>query len=214
MNCLRRHKSTYFCVISWYIDGTGSWNLSLRWRHNGHDCVSNHQPHDCLRNRLYRRRSKKTSKLRVTGLCVGNSPETGEFPAQMASNAENVSIWWRHHVLMEKNQADKNPLTQHNQYDYCWKPGFLIHQSINIQDSDLSRNIITLVPDGLTHWGRVTHICVGELTIIASDNDLSPARRQAIIWTNAGILLIGTLGTNFSETLIGIQTFSFTKMHL
>ena len=71
---------------------------SLRWRHNGHDSVSNHQPHDCLLNRLFRRRSKKTSKLRVTGLCVGNSPGTGEFPAQMGSNAENVSIWWRHHV--------------------------------------------------------------------------------------------------------------------
>ena len=51
-----------------------------------------------LLNRLFRRRSKKTSKLRVTGLCAGNSPETGEFPALRASNAENVSIWWRHHV--------------------------------------------------------------------------------------------------------------------
>ena len=59
----------------------------------------NHQPHDCLLNCLFGRRSKKTSKLRVTGLCVGNSPGTGEFPAQMASNAENVSIWWRHHDL-------------------------------------------------------------------------------------------------------------------
>ena len=49
-------------------------------------------------NRLFRRRSKKTSKLPVTGLCAGNSPGTGEFPAQMASNAENVSIWWRHDV--------------------------------------------------------------------------------------------------------------------
>ena len=55
-----------------------------------------------LLNRLFRRRSKKTSKLRFTGLCVGNSPETGEFPAQMASNAKNVSIWWRHHVIPEK----------------------------------------------------------------------------------------------------------------
>ena len=71
---------------------------TLRWRHNGRDSVSNHQPHHCLLNRLFRRRSKKTSKLRVTGLCAGNSPVTGEFPAQMASNAENVSIWWRHHV--------------------------------------------------------------------------------------------------------------------
>ena len=69
----------------------------LHWRHNGHDSVSNHQPYDCLLNCLFRRRSKIISKLRVTGLCVGNSPVTGEFPAQMASNAENVSIWWRHH---------------------------------------------------------------------------------------------------------------------
>ena len=74
--------------------------ITLRWRHNGRDSVSNHQPHDCLLNRLFRRRSKKTSKLRVTGLCAGNSPGTGEFPAQMASNAENVSIWWRHHAMI------------------------------------------------------------------------------------------------------------------
>ena len=60
----------------------------LRWRHNGHDCVSNHQPHDCLLNCLFRRRSKKTSQLRVTGLCAVNSPGSGEFSAQMASNAE------------------------------------------------------------------------------------------------------------------------------
>ena len=65
-----------------------------------------------------------------------------------------------------------------------------------------------------THWGRVTHICVGKLTIIGSVNGLSPGRRQAIIWTNAGILLIGPLGTNFSEILIEIDTISFKKMHL
>ena len=68
---------------------------TLRWRHNGHNGVSNHQLHHCLLNHLFGCRSKKTSKLRVTGLCAGNSPGTGEFPAQMASNAENVSIWWR-----------------------------------------------------------------------------------------------------------------------
>ena len=66
----------------------------------------------------------------------------------------------------------------------------------------------------LTHWGRVTHICVGYLTIIGSDNGLSPGRRQAIIWINAEILLIGPLGINFSEILIEIKTFSFKKMHL
>ena len=66
----------------------------------------------------------------------------------------------------------------------------------------------------LTHWGRVTHICVSKLTIIGSDNGLSPDRRQAIIWTNAGILLIGPLGTNFSEILFEILIFSFKKMLL
>ena len=66
-------------------------------RHNGLDGVSNHQPHDCLHSLLFRCRSKKTPMLRVAGLCAGNLPLTGEFPAQMASNAENVSIWWRHH---------------------------------------------------------------------------------------------------------------------
>ena len=70
---------------------------TLLWRHNGYDGVSYHQPHDCLLNRLFRRWSQKTSKLRVTGLCAGNTTETGEFRARMASNAENVSIWWRHH---------------------------------------------------------------------------------------------------------------------
>ena len=66
----------------------------------------------------------------------------------------------------------------------------------------------------LTHWGRVTHICVGNLTIIGPDNGLSPGRCQAIIWTNAGILLIGPWGTNFSEILIGIHKFSFKKINL
>ena len=69
-----------------------------QWRHNGHNGVSNHQPHDRLLNRLFRLRSKKTSKLRVTSLCAGNSPVTVDFPTQRASNAENISIWWRHHV--------------------------------------------------------------------------------------------------------------------
>ena len=67
-----------------------------------HDCVSNHQRFDCLLNRLFRPRSNKTSKLRVAGLCVGNSPETGAFPAQMASNAVNVSIWWCHRAVASR----------------------------------------------------------------------------------------------------------------
>ena len=74
---------------------------------------------------------------------------------------------------------------------------------------------LLLMAEGLlTHWGQVTHICVSKLTIISSDNGLSPDRRQAIIWTNAGILSIGPLGTNFSEILFENQTISLKKMHL
>ena len=77
-----------------------------------------------------------------------------------------------------------------------------------------SVNFVSTHAPHLTHWGRVTHICVDKLTTIGSDNSLSPGWRQAITWTNVGILLIGPLGTNVSEILSGIQTFSFKKMHL
>ena len=62
-----------------------------------------------LRNKpvKFRRRSKKTSKLRVTGLCAGISPVIGEFPAQMASKAKNVSVWWRHHALVASRESIK-----------------------------------------------------------------------------------------------------------
>ena len=87
-------STSCYTGISWLNIYT---NRPLQWRHNGPDSISNHQPHDCFLNRLFRLRSKKTSKPLVTGLCAGNSPGTGEFPAQMASNTENVGIWWRHH---------------------------------------------------------------------------------------------------------------------
>ena len=101
VTCQVRLKKLHilFYTIIWKTCGRSphTEKKSLQWRHNGRDSISNHQPHDCFINRLFRRRSKKTSKLRVTDLCAGNSPGTGEFPPQMASNAENVSIWWRHH---------------------------------------------------------------------------------------------------------------------
>ena len=103
-----RYPSKDFCVV---VIGTlrqsvafpgasgfGSWHRvfsSLQWRHNERDGVS---PHDCLPKRLIRRRSKKSSKLRVTCLGEGSWPLTGEFPAQRARNAEKVSMWWRHHI--------------------------------------------------------------------------------------------------------------------
>ena len=99
-----------------------------------------------------------------------------------------------------------NIFNKHNVlYDYQFK--FHTLYSIHIA-------LITLIDKLLTHWGLVTHICIGTNTNIGSDNGLSPGRRQAIIWTNARLLLIEPLGTNFSEILIKIHTFSFKKMHL
>ena len=103
MQCGERKKKIYQTVQTVTLEQNGHHfadSISLQWCHNGRHDLSNHQPHHCLLNRLFRRRSKKTSKLCVTGLCAGYSPGTGEFPAQMASNAENVSIWWRRHVLI------------------------------------------------------------------------------------------------------------------
>ena len=80
---------------------------SLQWRHNERDGISNHLCLHCLLNCWFRRRSKKTSKLCVTGLWEGNSLATDEFPAQKASNAENVSIWWRHHVTSHINSSGR-----------------------------------------------------------------------------------------------------------
>ena len=108
MTLPRSRKQTRICLSHWiwpapikyYITNIRYVPLYLQCRHNGCDSVSNHQPPDCLLNPLFRHRSKKTPTLRVIGLCVGNSPGTDTFPAQMASNAENVPIWWRFHVCM------------------------------------------------------------------------------------------------------------------
>ena len=104
---------------------------------------------------------------------------------------------------------------------HLFEPSLLIFTLVMIifapvNEKSVSREIYELCGFSshlLTHWGRVTHICLSMLTISGPDNGLSPGRRQAIIWTNAGILLIGPLGTNFGEILIEICTFSFKKMH-
>ena len=121
---------------------------ALRWRHNELDGVSDHQPHDCLLNRLFGRRSKKTSKLHVTGLCAGNSPGTGEFPAQKASNAENVSIWWRHHGLTTEHHRSALP-----KFDYNLESniGFFMRPVCDIVCRH--RNSSTVHADFLTHNG-------------------------------------------------------------
>ena len=104
------------------------------------------------------------------------------------------------------------------QEGHCWYIRIKWHY-IGVMASQITSNVVYSIVcqetrGKLTHWGRATHICVGKLTIIGSDNGLSPGRHQAIIWTSDGILLIGSLRTNFSEILIGIQTFSIKKMHL
>ena len=117
---------------------------------------------------------------------------TSGFPTQRANNAESISMTW---------SSDKNP---------SYAVSFLPANGLAMQGAKAMKS----TGMALTHWGRVTHICISKLTIIGSDNGLSPGRCQAIIWTNAGILIIGPLRTNFSEILFGVQTFSFRKMHL
>ena len=71
-------------------------SIASQWYHNDHGGFSSHQHLDCLLNRLFQCRSRKTSKLHFTGLCEGNPPVTSGFPSQKASNVENASIWWCH----------------------------------------------------------------------------------------------------------------------
>ena len=102
-------------------------------------------------NRLFRRRWKKTSKLHVTGLCARNSPATGELPAQNASNAENVSIWWRHHVMIpgisSRRPRPRRNLSHQSKPRRCLAPGFRPVISGKVEGTISSSAI-------LTHWGR------------------------------------------------------------
>ena len=120
--------------------------------------------------------------------CAGNPPMAGIFP-------HNMSVMNRLNVFLN--------MKLHN-FRYWPEYRYEKHKD----------HVFSYMDSSLTHWGRVTHMCVGKLTRIGSDNSLSPERRQAIIWTNAGILLIGPLGTNFNEILIKILTFLFKKMRL
>ena len=106
------HITRYDPYPSYYI-------FLLQWRHNERDCVSNQWRLDCLLNRSLSHRSKQTSKLRVTGLCEGKPPATGGFLSHTASNAENVSIWWRHHVINISDIIPSNDVSwQSNEYSH------------------------------------------------------------------------------------------------
>ena len=108
------YRINAMAVHGWRTRGRDIANRALHWRHNERDVVSSHQPYHCLLNSLFRRRSKKTLKLRVTGLCEGHSPGTGDFPAQKAGNAANVSIWWRHHGIKMTLLLD---ISRHKDFD-------------------------------------------------------------------------------------------------
>ena len=125
---------------------------SLQWRNNGHDGFSNHQPNYCLLNRLFRCISKKILKLRITGLCERNSLVTGEFPAQRASNAENSSIWWHHHVLEESSQG-WGLLKLHSLISLLWKFSILQKQKL---ESLIHIHIWQMSMLNSTHCGPVT----------------------------------------------------------
>ena len=158
---------------------------TLHWRHNGRECVSNHQPYDCLLKRLFGRRSKKTSKLRVAGLCEGNSPGTGEFPAQMASNAENVSIWWRHHEFVEL------PVRVVSEVPNCSLRYAKLRYIHSITVTSFVRSTLSDKSDELTLCGLMTSYGVRYLVIIGLSNGLSPIRRQAIAQSKVHLFSIG-----------------------
>ena len=135
-------------IPSCWMNAMSHWNFPLLWPHNGRDGASNHQPHDCLLNRSFRRRSRKTSKLCVTGLCAGNS--------QMASNAGNVSIWWRYHAKPFECDRCTNSLKQnysHAQWNpsFCSLPSLTVKSCVTIQKQpfkplvNIQKKIITVV---------------------------------------------------------------------
>ena len=143
--------------------------FSLQWRHNGRDGVSNHQHRDCLLNRLFRRRSKKTSKLRSLAFCAGNSPGIGEFPAQRASNAENVSIWWRHHV--KDDLAYKDP---GHQQPWYWpsSPGSQQCPNIDILTKFTKNWHIPQIPQCTCPISHNTPFCINVWTFLLQNSVL------------------------------------------
>ena len=143
----------------------------------------------------------------LLAFCVGNPPVIGRFSSQIASNSEHICLlltlrspWTTIGLACELRCPDT--------LWHCNDVFFPVFRWGLRQCHTQNNRWI------LTHWSRVRHICISKLAIIGSDNGLSPWRRQAIIWINARILLIGPLGTNFSEIYIEILKFSFKKMRL
>ena len=147
------------------------------------------------------RRHQMEISSALLALCAGNSRVTGEFPSHRTV-MRSLGVFFD--LLLN------NPLSKQSWGWWFEMPSRSLwrHGNTPIVLPSSCRG-----SEQLIHWGRVTHICVSTLTIIGLDNGLSPGRRQAIIRTNSGILLIEPLGTNFSEILSKIHTFSLKKMH-
>ena len=102
-----------------------------------------------------------------------------------------------------------------SQHWFRWWLGVIKQKVIWVNvDQNLCHHMASLSRNKLMYWGWMMHIYISKLTIIGSDNGLSPVWHQAIIRTDAGILVIGHLGTHFSEIFIEIYRFSFKKMYL
>ena len=146
----------YYCITI-HMQLGHLWR-SLRWRHNGHDDVSNHQPHHCLLN-LYsdadqRKHQSSTSHWPLCGKFTG----TGEFPTQMASNAENVSIWWRHHVIIMKPQGICNPHVNLSLFISSWGALFQAVLKVLTNPKTFIGNILDLGIYTLANGWEVAHV--------------------------------------------------------
>ena len=158
---------------------------SLQWRHKERNGVSHHQPIDCLLKHLFRHRWEKTSKLRVTGRCVGNSPVTSEFPAERASDADNVSIWWRHYTENNINTLRPRQNGRHFQDDiFKWiflneNAWISINISLKFVPGDSISNIPTLVQ--VMAWRRPGDKPLSEPMMVRSPTHICVTRPQ---WVN------------------------------
>ena len=191
----RASAGTIMTTLGYHIHATGIWRVDLLfWRHNGRDGVSNHQPHDCLLNRLFRRRSKKTSKLRVTGLCAGNSPETAHFPWSAPSLYLNQ---WKLFVNSLRPSLDRRPFA-----DDIFKCVFLNENewvlpriSLKFVPKVRINNIPALVQ--IMAWRRPGDKPLSEPMMVSLLTHICVTRPQWVNWT------IGK--THFMDILIKIQ---------
>ena len=143
---------------------------------------------------------------RVTHICISKLTIIGS-DNDLSPGRRKAIIWTNNRILLIRTLGTNFSEILSEICAFSFKKMYMKMSSAKWRPFYLGLNVST-------HWGRVTHTCVSKLTIIGSDNDLSPGRRQAIIWTDAGILLIGPPAKNFNEIWIAIHAFSFKKIHL